>query len=92
MNLDKILSPAALSNVNKTGNVWGTTTEYDFKFEIRLFRRRWAFEQRKASNFMGRFGGGWGIKLGLQAGSLKSLLTLSDVIVSLFTLSIRIRK
>lgn len=37
---------------------------------------------------MGRFGGGWDIKLGVQAGSLRGLLTLRSVIVSLLFFSV----
>lgn len=87
-----IFTPEAIANIEKTGNVWGHSAEYDFKFSIRIWRRTVSFEQKSKRNLWGRFGGGWDFKLGIQAGSLKSIFLLKDVIISLFTMSIRINK
>lgn len=87
-----IFSPTAKENIAKTGNVWGATTEYWFNFKVRIWRRVVKLECRKGSTFMGRFGGGWGVKIGLQAGSFTSLFLLQDVILNLFTFMVRISK
>ena len=89
MNLLSVFSPSAVENIQRTGNVWGHTTEYDFKFSVKIWRREIKFEQKSASNPWGRFGGGWSFKIGVQAGSFKSFIMMNDVIVSLFTISIR---
>jgi hypothetical protein len=54
-------------NMEATGNIWGTTIDYVYNFKVKL-PFRWEIEvaQRRKSNFMGRFGGGWQYKLGLQ--------------------------
>lgn len=85
-----IFTEAALENIQRTGNVWGHSTEYDFNFEIKIWRRKIKFEQRSAKQAWGRFGGGWSVKLGFQASSWKSLFLLRSVIINLFTMYIRI--
>ena len=56
----------ALENLSKTGNVWGIPIERDRDviFGCRWIAFRW--EQRPKTAFMGRFGGGWQVKLGIQ--------------------------
>lgn len=85
-------TPDAVSNIEKCGNVWGYTQEYDFKFSIKILWRIVAFEQRSANSFLGRFGGGWGFKIGVQASSFKKFLRMDDVIFSLFTMTMRVKK
>lgn len=77
----------ALKNIRASGNVWGTTTEYVYKFNVPLpFGWVAKVEQRRASNFMGRFGGGWQIKLGVQGSFGGSWL------ISIFVCSIHIMR
>ena len=73
----------AIKNIKEYGNVWGHTTEYDFKFQIRIWRRVFRFERRASTSFLGRHGGGWNVKIGIQAGSWRRLFLLINVIVSL---------
>ena len=88
--LSLIFTPQALENIQKTGNVWGQTTEYDFNFTVRVWRRDFRFQQKSSKSFMGRHGGGWDVKFGFQASSWKSLFMLRDVIISFAAASIRI--
>lgn len=61
-----MFTPDALENISKTGNVWGIPLERsrDLIFGCRWVAFRW--EQRPKTAFMGRFGGGWQVKLGIQ--------------------------
>jgi hypothetical protein len=89
---NKIFTKQSLANIERTGNVWGITQEYDFNFSIRLLWRIWQFERKSATAFMGRHGGGWNVKIGVQAGSWKSLLTFSDIVFALGGTMLRVRK
>jgi hypothetical protein len=81
-----IFKPQANDNIAKTGNVWGHTTEYDFRFTLKLpFKFQAKFEQKSKGQMWGRFGGGWNFKLGIQIGG-------STVIISLWTVTIRISR
>jgi hypothetical protein len=80
-----IFSDEAQRNIALTGNVWGTTTEYVFKFSFILFGYMIRAQQKRASNFMGRFGGGWQWVLGAQ-------ISRGCVILNLLVMSIRFDK
>jgi hypothetical protein len=57
--------------------------EYWFNLRNKSEKFEVAFSCRKASNFWGRFGGGWQLKLGIQASK-------STVIISLLVAELRI--
>lgn len=67
-----MFSLAALKNISKTGNVWGHTIEYVYNFSFHLGSWNINVSQRRKGTFMGRFGGGWNFRLGLQGSSYKS--------------------
>jgi len=72
--------------IERTGNIWGVSPEYRFRFSIEApFKRTISFEWKKSSSLMGRFGGGWNWKLGVQSGG-------STVIFNFLVFSITIRK
>jgi len=63
---------------------WSSTTIADYRLgrsDTWSFRFHW----RRSDGFMGRFGGGWNWKIGLQMGS-------SSLIISLLIFSITISK
>lgn len=75
----------AQNNLNTYGNIWGKIeTDFDRTFKL-LGDWTIRFRKRSSANFMGRFGGGWNWKLGLQWGG-------STCIVSLFVMDITIHK
>lgn len=88
--LELIFTPEAVANIEKTGNVWGKSIEYDFNFKLRLWRRVLHVERRSAKNIWGRHGGGWDVKVGFMAGSWKSFFLMRDVVFSLGGTSVRV--
>lgn len=68
-----IFTEAALSQIAKSGNVWGRNIEYVYNFAFKLpFGFQLRFQQRSKGNMWGRFGGGWMFKLGIDVGSATS--------------------
>jgi len=81
-----IFTPEAIKNISKTGNVWGTTTQYIYNFTIKLpFNYKARFQQKSKNDAWGRFGGGWNWKVGAQCGG-------TTLIIDVFVMSIRIGK
>ena len=74
----------ARKNILETGNVWGHTEEYVYRFTVPLpFGLEATFKQEPKDAFMGRFGGGWKYEFGVMVGG-------TTVIIMLFVMSIRI--
>lgn len=81
-----IFSKEAEKNIAATGNVWGINTKYVFNFKIKTpFNLDIYFKMRRGDSRMGRFGGGWQYKLGVDFGG-------STVILNCLVFSIRIQR
>lgn len=65
----------------KPGGLWPPRQERERRWE--MLGRRWTLSMRPADTPMGRFGGGWQWKVGVQVGS-------STVIVSLLVATLRV--
>lgn len=65
----------------------------DKKTTLYIGRRVFEWRRREGGpGTMGRFGGGWEIKFGFQAGSWRDLFLLDGVIFDLFTSSLSCRR
>ena len=80
-----IFSKAAVKNIEETGNVWGIKSEYYVKTKFPLGPLEIVISWKPGNAFLGRFGGGWNWKLGIQGSG-------SSWIISLLVLSVWIRR
>jgi hypothetical protein len=80
--MSDIFTSEARKNISETGNVWGVTNEYFINRKIIIGRASFKIKGERASNFAGRFGGGWNYKLGIQ------FSRWTYVILNLFTFMI----